>query len=552
MKKSIDVEEQNEYAEDIKGNEIHILNAKSGAQGYYCFGCKTEMQAIRSKIPKRKHFFRHIALDITKEKTRKCTFSNKEYRHKLAIDILKIRKSIKVPTLYKYPPKGIEGKLNLLNESRYIEAHSVKSEVSIYETESGEIRIGSNPEIKNKNLPIIPDLLFFDENEKPILLIEIVVSHGINHEKRTKIRRLGIDTIQVVIPKDSRENIEQNFDITKNTKWVYNAKEQNTDYIFIPKRNGEGISSIDELQRRLFEESFKCRSSQINNLIRAINKNLGTKQYKSIKESFGRELSKVETNTEECFKQYDNFEKQLQEDISSKHRKREEELKTERIRITKKERKLEEWNLDQRRELRHKFEELENEINREEENLKNSNRGLEERYFKKKGELEKEQSDISTTIQESRNFSNTEEGIRAEKENIEIRIGNVKRDKAENLRYRNELQSKHGQLDIKLQSEFNGYKYDLEEEIRTVSKIFREEKSKLEEEIRLQEKEFIEQLRKQIEKSNFIGESQYEQRIKKLLRARGILHDISKSEIKYKLYKQARKHIEEGTYKNWL
>ena len=217
--------EQNEYAKNVKGEPIFILEAESGRKGYLCIGCGEEMEAVRKiKNIHHKSYFRHCAKDVEIE--RKCTFSNQDYRHRLAIDILQRTKRIKVPNLYKYAPDGSQA--ILLEETQFIEAHSVRAELTFYEDDEAKVHWGKNPETDNKNLLIRPDVTFFDIHGKPILLIEIVVSHKLDDEKKAKIKRLGIDTIQITIPKDSPENIANNFLVTKNTKWVFNHVEQNT------------------------------------------------------------------------------------------------------------------------------------------------------------------------------------------------------------------------------------------------------------------------------------------------------------------------------------
>ena len=289
--------EQNEYAKNVKGEHLFIMDAESGRKGYWCIGCDAEMEAVRRKKNLlHKSYFRHIAKDKKKGEI-PCTFSNQDFRHNLAIDILHRTKRIKVPNLYKYTPDGKSAKL--IQEAKFIEAHSVKAELSFYEDDDGNVLFGKNLEIDNKNLLIRPDVTFFDIQGKPILLIEIVVSHKLNDEKKAKIRRLGIDTIQIIIPKDSPENIAQNFLVTKNTKWVFNHVEQNTNYFQLPSGNTEGISQIDELQMGLLRESIICRRNQISNLIRSITKCVESQLYKRVEFNIGQEIQRIEEATRE-------------------------------------------------------------------------------------------------------------------------------------------------------------------------------------------------------------------------------------------------------------
>jgi hypothetical protein len=134
-------------------------------------------------------------------------------------------------------------------------------------------------ESQQKYLLSKPDVVFFDSNGKPILLIEVVATHKVSTEKKVKLKRLGIDSIQIAIPKDSPENIEKTFRITERTKWIYSHEQENTPYIPIPFSDSTAILSVDEDQRKLLEESFICRKAEINNLIRTIRRCLESKQY---------------------------------------------------------------------------------------------------------------------------------------------------------------------------------------------------------------------------------------------------------------------------------
>ncbi|OOV29147.1 hypothetical protein BXU11_04275 [Flavobacterium sp. LM5] len=314
--------EQNEYAKNVKGEPIYILEAESGRKGYWCMGCDAEMEAvIQKKHTLYKSYFRHIAKDVKKGEI-PCTFSNQDYRHNLAIDILQRTKRVKVPNLYKYALDGKSAKL--IQEATFVEAHSVKKELSFYEDDDGEVKFGKNPEIDTKNLLIRPDVTFFDIHGKPILLIKIVVSHKLNEEKKAKIRRLGIDTIQIIIPKDSPENIAKNFLVTKSTKWVFNHVEQNTNFFQLPTEHSEGISQIDELQMGFFGESIICRKNQISNLIRSITRCVESQFYKRVEFNIGQEISRIEASTRKHQSRLDEIQAGIEREIHSENLNQEE------------------------------------------------------------------------------------------------------------------------------------------------------------------------------------------------------------------------------------
>jgi len=285
---------QNQYAFKLDGNVIYIANAESGRKGYLCMGCGNEMQSVRSDLQNRVSYFRHDSQYI-KHKG-KCTFSDETYRHKLAKEALQLAKRIKVPAIYKFPLTGI-GKAVLIRESEFIEAYRVRNEIQFYEDNEGNIKWGSNRD-QYKHLIIRPDVVFFDKCDNPILFIELVATHKPDQEKRLKLLRLGINAISVILPKESPEAIAGIFNITTKTKWIYNNEYESTEYIPVSNGDTEGISIIDEEQRLLFAESFKCRSAQIGNLIRRITRCVESQSYRGTSDLIKSELSRVEKNAE--------------------------------------------------------------------------------------------------------------------------------------------------------------------------------------------------------------------------------------------------------------
>ena len=291
----------NTYAFDKDRNYIKIKDALSGANGYYCIGCSSEMIAHKSQ--KIKEYFRHHPKDININ--RSCIWSDETTRHKLAMDILQINKSIKVPKIVKSPPDG-NGPVYKIRDSEIIYAHTVEIEMSFFEDVEGNVRwkrLGVDELHSGEDLLIRPDVSFFDSTGKPILLIEIVVTNRIKEPKLLKIRRLGIDTVQVKIPTDSLESINTCFDKTTYTQWVYNYEEHSTSYLSISTSSGKGISSFDELPEGIHEETFKCRKNQIGNLIRAFERCLEKEPYTTIKRELDNQLLEVESHTERDSKQ---------------------------------------------------------------------------------------------------------------------------------------------------------------------------------------------------------------------------------------------------------
>lgn len=350
----------NVYAHTIDNKVIHISEAESGRKGYYCLGCKGEMQARRGNI--RKEHFSHDPAN--KSVNLKCTYSDETYRHRLAKEFLQELKSIKVPSVIKKPPLGAGGN-RMIRDASFVKAHSVRIELPFYEDEFGNIRHSemdiSDYNLTEKHVYIRPDVTFFDENGLPILFIEIVATHKPDQIKIQKLRYLGIDTVQVLIPKDSPEAIKNTFSTTEHTKWLYNNEYEETDYFSIPSRNSEVVPHIDDLQNKLFEtaESYECRAAQINNLIRGIRRLLESESYKSAERKLGEEIQRVERNTVKAERQWEDLRSRIDTEIYNRFSEQRGAVEYESTLLEKR------TNVEQER-----------------------HRELETRYFNKRGEIE--------------------------------------------------------------------------------------------------------------------------------------------------------------------
>lgn len=338
-----ELETQNDWAKDIKGEPLHISNAASGLKGYYCLGCDKEMQAVKRKNDNYQSYFRHHSINVDKDNVG-CVLASKIYRERLAEQILCCLKELKLPSVYKYPPKGVEGNPILLAEKSTIRAASVISQLSFYEDKNGEVKWGKNPEIDDRYLLIRPDVTFFDKEENPILFVEFVITHKIPDEKKVKLKRLGINTVQIIIPKVPEEEIEKCLKSVTNVKWVYNEIESNTDYIPVLEGNSEGIPFIDEEQRKLFEESYTCRAVQIGNLIRSINRSVESESYKRVEFQFKQEISRIQESARELQSRLDGIQAKVESENYS-------ELGSRRDSIARKRSDLEERYLNKIRDI---------------------------------------------------------------------------------------------------------------------------------------------------------------------------------------------------------
>jgi predicted nucleic acid-binding Zn-ribbon protein len=319
--------EENVYAlraHDQKTIHISEVPRKETGRGpgYFCLGCKRRLQAVLSDIENRKKFFRHDAESVKGQP--KCTYSDETYRHKLSKEIIQRIGKIKVPNLYKFFLDEEIPKKYLIQESTYIEASKILIEHYLFEDKNGNINYSReiDPE---KELFIKPDVIFLDSNGKPILIIELVATHKPKNDKLIKLKRLGINAIQIRIPKDSPESIENIFSQTTNTVWIYNEQEERFTIPF-SGAHSERVSESDAIQRSFFEENFTCRQAQIRNLIRGIERLLESEHYTNTVEDLRSEIQRVEGNTETHRERLDDLREKFSERGAKQHSDRREEL----------------------------------------------------------------------------------------------------------------------------------------------------------------------------------------------------------------------------------
>ncbi|SDX30705.1 coiled-coil domain-containing protein [Aequorivita viscosa] len=569
--KKYDIETNNDWAKDVKGNHLYIDHAISGRKGYFCIGCDKEMEAVKMKKNlNHRSFFRHVPVDITKDET-PCTFSNRKYRELLATDILQRLKTIKVPGVYKYPPKGEDGIPMLLEKPKFINAHKVKSQLIFYEDKEGAVLFGKNPDGEDRYLLIRPDVVFFDANGEPILLIELVITHKVNQEKKIKLRRLGIDTVSIIVPKSSEQEIEDNFKSTKRVKWEYNEIEANTNYKKVSSRTSEGILELDEDQRRIFEEDISCRKARLNNTLRSIKKFLQSESYRRTEQHLESEISRIEKATRGEQKRLEELEVGIDKEVRAQFTKRHIEL-----------RKAEGETTTREEELRRKYNDLER------------------RYKSKKSELETTQSRIESDKREELENGWTEEAVRerfrkdseqlrVEFEKLSSEFGQLIRTRensiGELLQEQDELAANHRKLEAeefenftrrnreiteRIRGKFRDRKeklseaYNDEERIvaglrikeqaisRTFGKLEKEEQESFgrEEALLIKEEqrpegaifeEFLEEIRS--------SPNRFPKRIKYVLEAERVGHDYKDAQRQEEFYKRAREFFKKGTWK---
>lgn len=268
------------YSEKLK-KRIHINDAESGKKGYKCLGCEAEMIANKQKKNRLyKSYFRHHTVP-SQNKLFECVRANKEYREKLAKDILNSIKQITVPSLYKLPKNNDINLLpNLIAGKKLIKAADTKANLVFYEDENGIVKWSKDIDVDEEAVLVNVDVTFFDNNDEPMLLILFGSKKKLTIDTYSKLSFLGINTLTVNIPSIPEEEIEKHLKNYRNYKWLYNAKEFSTEYIPVFKTDTTEILRVDENERIVFLQSFECRKHEIGELIRRIDNSLQSEFYR--------------------------------------------------------------------------------------------------------------------------------------------------------------------------------------------------------------------------------------------------------------------------------
>lgn len=531
----------NVYAKDLNDNIVFIGDVESGRKGYFCLGCDNEMQAV--KATKRKaHFRHHVDPGSTMGK---CTYSDETYRHKLAKELLQLQKNVKVPSVYKYPPRGESGLPNLIAESKFIEAHSVGIEKSFYENDNGEIVIGSNDGPESKYLLIRPDVTFFGKDGKPILFIELVATHKLTDDKIIRIKRIGIDAIQIAVPKDSPKSISDALNHTNHTKWIYNREQEDTQYIPVPYSNSEGVQPIDEIQRKFFEESFKCRAAQIGNFIRTITRCLESEYYREIERGLRSEISRAKSNTSENQDKWTRICERRREEVAQKYSGRRASVESDTRTVKEEESELRQKSEDLERRYLEKAEQLERkreELDREESTWRESTRDNPEERITR--EIDEEGSII--------------EGIEKLKADLEAKIAtfdSIKEKNAAIFRYRrkesfNTFESNKAREVAEVQrieQEIRSAEERFAVENRELSERFGKEGTAIEYKLEARNKRVI----RDIKEGKTEGHGKFTNQVEDFANAMALLDNLSTKYVDRERTRYALKAIRSGAYKKW-
>ncbi|MGF7219220.1 exonuclease VII large subunit [Spirosoma lacussanchae] len=279
-------------ANTADGTTIFIGQAQSGKNGYFCQSCGYELVAKigRYNIA----HFAHAVRDA--EQKAQCTYADESYRHQLAKAILQRIGQVKVPDVLVYPPDRNLRDAIRIKAAEVIKAHSVEVELTLRLTPDGILRVGRFNDIEletSGDFYIKPDVTFLDANRYPILLIELVATNRPDAEKLARLNLIGINTIQIDLPRNSAEAIEHSFYTIEFTKWLYNHEQAKAIYSELPQTAGGRVPEFDKIQDQLTREDIRCRTNRIRNLIRGIKRYLDSEPNLQATEAINAAIERV-------------------------------------------------------------------------------------------------------------------------------------------------------------------------------------------------------------------------------------------------------------------
>ncbi|MCB0738617.1 MAG: hypothetical protein KDC92_13965 [Bacteroidetes bacterium] len=351
---------------DKHDNEIHIAEAVKG-EIYRCKGCDGKMTPVLNTIKKPRHFRHYVKPNSSRPN---CPIINNDYRHKLTIDFLVNKKSIKVPRLI--IPTEEKGQGILLDKPKLVEVTHAKANWHAYLNEDYDLVVSESPPTGQFYHHVLPDVIFF-KGTQPILFIEVWVTHKVDDDKIIKLNNLGVDTVEFKIPPLPAEEIEKSIKTTERKTWIYHHKLAEYE-----KTNGpiKGIRNrifeINEEEKSSNSRRFECARVEIKQFIQRLGKLVESKQFVEARNRIERELSEtrlLENRIREEFEETrERIHNRVREQIDQRHQNeiRRIELEEKDFRREEKEvqSKYEEFkNQHQRiaRELRQRIESIEDE-----------------------------------------------------------------------------------------------------------------------------------------------------------------------------------------------
>ena len=381
-----------------------------------------------------------------------------------------------------------------------------------------------------------------------------MVTHKLDDDKKAKIRRLAIDTIQIIIPKDSPENIAKSLETSKNTKWIFNNVEQNTESIQLSARDSEAILPIDAVEMGFFRESVGCRENQIRNLIRSITKCLESEQYQQAERRFKSEISRVAENTIGNQNRLDDLRKQYSGRAQERYRDSLEEISQAESLFAEVE----------TGELNRILDDFNDAKSQRESNFND----LESRYLRKRAEIEGRRNQVKINITQEERFIEERTGIGNKPSTIRRATARIQKEIESLDQSRIELKRKFDEYGTIEQSRYSTSSADIRGRINSIKEEFKRKEKEFTRRLEFEEAEIIRSIARaerelridpekyrertiQLFEGTYIERSKLPDRFAKLFEARSILNDWNEKQNTLNRNRAALECFNSGTYKKW-
>ena len=267
------------FAHDEQLNVVAAASADKHCKDYTCRGCGKPVHLCYGDINQTRHFRHKPQVWAPGEH---CEYRDETYAHRQAKAILQQQRWVKVPAVFPRRADGYQGPIQALRDARVVKAAHVYIECTMYENAACGL------DFQRQKQPFVaepgrvdfvcrPDVMFTDANDKPVLFIEIHVTHEVGHEKLIGLRRAQIDTIEITIPWffNARE-IEKLLASATDTKWLYNHERERTDPIGSDAAGPAPHGGDDTEEAPAFEpESLECQLYEIREALRSLTKFVG-------------------------------------------------------------------------------------------------------------------------------------------------------------------------------------------------------------------------------------------------------------------------------------
>ncbi len=217
------------------GKTIHISEVEQSglACGCRCPACNELLEARRHTKDPSEYKFKHTDY-FAHSKRSKCEYGAESALHYLAKEVIEKEKRITLP----------------VKKHSYPHFHN---EVIIPEISLEVDKVTLEPVIDN----IRPDVLIESRGQK--LMLEIGVTHFIDKEKKEKIEKIGISTIEIDLKRYDMFEVDREklksiiIDDTKEKKWIFNTKFKQ----LVEKRRNELKDQIAAKDKEDRERSLK-------------------------------------------------------------------------------------------------------------------------------------------------------------------------------------------------------------------------------------------------------------------------------------------------------